>query len=362
MSKYELSLSKDYVIDWTVVDSIRELFQNALDQETMVENNKMFFNYDAPTECLYIGNKASTLEYKSLLLGVSTKRDNEKTVGKFGEGYKIATLVLLRLGKKMTIYNYGAKEVWTPKFVKSRRYGAEILTFFVDKNYFWTKVPDKNLTIKIEGITAQEFVDIVKSNLHLQDSVGTHHSSIYGKILMEPRYKGKVFINGLYVCTHNDYEYGYDFKPEYLNLDRDRKLVNNFELQWLSSKMWSGVKNPIVLDLIIRGCADTAYVSNQISDKHGLHDTALADFRLKYGDKAVPVADNEQLKMVPSGYEPVMVNSSYRDLIIGTLSYTAPPAIPSLRYRMEVWLLKYGGRLPSSAVLELDALIKEVNK
>ena len=46
VGKYELTISKNYVPDWGVKEAIRELFQNALDQEIVDSNNSMFFAYD----------------------------------------------------------------------------------------------------------------------------------------------------------------------------------------------------------------------------------------------------------------------------------------------------------------------------
>lgn len=74
MSKFELSISPDYVPNWTVVDGVRELFQNALDQQTLLPNNEMFFSYE--NEILRVGNKSSVLGINTLLLGASTKRED----------------------------------------------------------------------------------------------------------------------------------------------------------------------------------------------------------------------------------------------------------------------------------------------
>jgi hypothetical protein len=52
MSKYELTISPDYAANWSITDAMRELFQNALDQQTVNENNKMFFKYDEEKETL----------------------------------------------------------------------------------------------------------------------------------------------------------------------------------------------------------------------------------------------------------------------------------------------------------------------
>ena len=211
MSKYELSLAPDYVPEWGVVEAVRELFQNAIDQQTTLPDNAMFFNYDAEKQLLSVGNKNSVLEVKTLLLGSTTKANDSKTIGQHGEGYKVATLVLTRLGKVVTFYNYGAREVWRPRFVKSRRYGTQVLTFFVDKKYIWQSVPDNNLLIEIEGITPEEYAKIVESNLHLQD-VGDVIETPRGRILEDEKFKGKVFVNGLFVCKYEPYQYGYDFK------------------------------------------------------------------------------------------------------------------------------------------------------
>jgi len=163
MSKIELTLAPNYVPTWTLVDAVRELFQNALDQQRQNSENEASWHYDDVTGVLTISNATSKLTTASLLLGQTTKADDKSTIGQFGEGYKIATLVLLREGKNVVFYNYGAREVWRPRFVKSRRFDTDILTFFIEKKAIWEKVPSADLVIAIDGISADEYYDIIIS-------------------------------------------------------------------------------------------------------------------------------------------------------------------------------------------------------
>lgn len=323
MRKFELSVSPDYVPTWNVVDGVRELFQNSLDQQTTCPDNEMFFNYEPHTEILTIGNKNSILEPKTLLLGSTTKKDDNSTIGKFGEGYKLATLVLLRLGKSITFYNYGRREVWTPRFVDSRRYGTKVLTFFVDHKYMWQSVPNSNLKIVVDGITNEEYEDIVASNLHLQTLEDTIETP-FGTIIKDRSCKGKVFVNGLYVCTHEPYVYGYNFKPEYINIDRDRKLVSDFDLKWLSSRMWATAKSEDVVNLASNGAADVAFVTNVGYRTSDMYDNAFNTFKLEYGEKAIPVTSQMELSSIPSGYNPIIVHNTYKELITGSTHYEVP--------------------------------------
>ena len=98
MANYELTVSMGYVPTWTHVDAVREIFQNAKDEETVNPENKMFFDYNEETETLMIGNKTGKLNKSTLLIGISDKRNDNRTIGQHGEGYKIATVVLLREG------------------------------------------------------------------------------------------------------------------------------------------------------------------------------------------------------------------------------------------------------------------------
>lgn len=323
MSKIELTISPNYVPKWTTVDAVRELFQNALDQEVQNPINKAHWQYDHEANTLSISNDTSKLTAASLLLGQTTKANCTDTIGQFGEGYKIATMVLLREGHKVTFYNYGAREVWRPRFVKSRKFGTDILTFFIDKVDVWKKVPSADLTVVVEDVTDSDYKDIVESNLHLRTDYEVVAETAYGSIL---DLTGKVFINGLYVCDYSPYEYGYNFKPGYVRLDRDRKMANDFDLRWLATRIWSASGNTEeVLDLVAKGCADVAFI-NDVSGAFDWSTSSFYSFTDKYGKEAIPVATQEELERVPKGYTGVLVNDNYNNLIRGSRLFLMPKA------------------------------------
>lgn len=112
----ELTITPNYVSDWNFCDAIRELIQNGTDQQTLNPKNVFKISYDEQENILQLSNSESTLEINTLLLGCSTKSNNTDTVGQFGEGYKIAALVLNRLGKTFSVYNNRKDEIWISKF------------------------------------------------------------------------------------------------------------------------------------------------------------------------------------------------------------------------------------------------------
>lgn len=371
MTRYELSLSPDYVPSWTVVDAVRELFQNALDQQTVESSNKMFVYYNEETETVRIGNKHSQLQTSSLLMGASTKAGDARTIGQFGEGYKVATLVLTRLGKKIKIYNYAAREIWEPKLIDSRRYGSKILAFDVTKTFIWHQAPDNDLTIEIQGITQQEYYDITESNLHLQEDHGLFIETDVGIILLDERYKSKVFVNGLYVCEYAPYHMGYNFNPGRLKLDRDRKLADPFNLEWLASTMWSKTSNleKRIIELTKLGAADVKYINSTMSivfDKTAVNvaNKALEDFQETYGTKAVPVASQEEVEQVPRGYEPIVVPNTHKELIQSSPKYEKPVVNAerlSVEARLFMWYERYKASLSLKAKREFNKLMKELD-
>ena len=135
----------------------------------------MYFGYDKDKETLFVGNKKGTLGTNTLLLGTTSKAGNNNFIGKFGEGYKVATVVLLRLGKKVTVYNGNANEIWTAHTINSRRYNAKVAVFDIENTQSVaekvkellnlgnsSKRKTYNLVFSISGITADEYEEIIQ--------------------------------------------------------------------------------------------------------------------------------------------------------------------------------------------------------
>lgn len=238
---------------------------------------------------------------------------------------------------------------------------------FVDKKYPWAKVPDNNLTIEIQGIYPHDYEQIVESNLHLQD-VGKVIESTYGRILEDERYESKVFVNGLFVCGYEKYTQGYDFKPEYIKIDRDRKLADSFQLEWLSSKMLSGVVSDKTIDLIRQGAADTTYIQHNWSynTRKELPDKTFQSFIDEHGDNAIPVTNQEEFTRINSigKYNPVFVNETYSTVIKSSDEYEEPIYEPAQRQstksKLELWLKNHKQNLTKRSIGKLQHIIEEV--
>lgn len=193
---YELSLTPNYVSDWTFNDALRELIQNGIDQETIRPDNKFSIDYDEGKEVIRLVNKNAKLKISTLLLGKTNKSNDEDTVGQFGEGYKIAALVLNRLGKTFTIYNNEKKEIWTSRFKNSAKWGSEILAFYIAKQ---PDADEKNLVIEIGHVNWTEYDGLSDIWLGLSaeyDETEKVETS-YGEILLGEEMAGKTYVNGL---------------------------------------------------------------------------------------------------------------------------------------------------------------------
>jgi hypothetical protein len=330
----------------------------------------MFFDYNAETKTLCVGNIKSTLATRTLLLGETTKANNENMIGQFGEGYKIAALVLVREGKDMRILNYGNREIWTPKFINSRKYGAQILVFDVENTSIWNKIPDGDLVIEIGGISREEYDEIERNILPLrEDTIDDTEvtETEYGRILRSQNERGRIYVKGLYVRTYPAYDFGYDFAPGTLRLDRDRKLVSDFDLQWVSSKIWAvaDVDETEIVELIEKGSKDVQYIDTQATSaaKNRFADAAYEKFKSEYGNNAIPVAQFDDIEE-KSGQKHVIVSLAYRNLIRSSALYTEneePEKTPTDKLREwfeETLVPEY--KISDAHVKEFNDLLDEI--
>lgn len=268
--RYELPISLNYVESWGIREAIREILQNSIDANKSGYYKKI--DYDDNTEVLTITNEGAKLSVSSLVLGGSSKRDMDDQIGHEGEGYKLALVVLLRNGYDITIINSDRK--WVPLFEFSEKFNSKILTIHSEQIE-----NTNNVSFIIKGITQDVFKDLYKYFPCMDDNYGETLKTDNGEILFDKRFSGRMFVEGLYIQEDKNFKYGYNFNSDVVNLDRDRKAINYYELKQLTAQSIITAEgcNPELFKAI-----SDSY--NDIKDIKEVLDDANESFLMEYRD------------------------------------------------------------------------------
>ncbi len=370
---YELTLTPNYVSDWNFNDAVRELIQNGTDQEILDKENKFKVEYNAKEKTLRLINRKSVLKINTLLLGRSNKANNEDTVGQFGEGYKIAALVLNRLGKTFTIYNNEKKEVWKSRFKNSEKWLEKILAFYVSKQ----DTEEAGLCIEVGNVTKEEFNDLYKVWIDLSGYDYEKVETDYGEIITDEDYTGEVYVNGLFVDCNSDLRYGYNFKPKYIRLERDRKTCDSWNVGEITSLMIAEamVKGGIPIETVrkmVEERVDDVYhfeFNTYQNDVKKVQEMLIESFDSQNPQPySIPVDSQEDIKKVKAyGGNPVVVPSGVAKLLknekdnrIKALMEIPCANIMTLKDKFNRWYDIYSAKLPDEAKTEIRNLINEM--
>lgn len=327
MAKYNLNMSVNHCPNWGFWEAIREILQNGDDQKKQNSDNDFEIVYNEKTQKLIMKNKESTLDRDTLLIGYSTKRENKDMIGKYGEGYKITLAVLSRLNKKIIIKNYKKKEKWTALVENG------VVKVNIEK-YILKSVPDSDLAWEVSNVSLDEWNSI--QDLYLPfisdlDCIETKH----GKLINNERLKGNIYIDNLFVQHVKDLDHSYSFPSSMVDLDRDRKAVNFFDLKYRTGLILSsiydnesGVSKPNVYSLLSKGGLESEYLGMHLGENS--KSKIANDFSIKNGENAFPVSDQEQYDLVQSQYKeikPIFVTENMRKVFIDLPKYKNPSSL-----------------------------------
>lgn len=315
MSRIPLTIDPNYCADWGWWEGCREIMQNAKDGEEFGDY-KMSVQHLPRTNKLVITNANITLEARLLmLLGASEKTDGRQR-GKFGEGFAIGTLALVRAGHPVTVYS--GDEVWRPAIETAEEgpfQGAELLVFTTRKK---SRVDD--FSVEIENVSKSVWEATKKLFLFLQPPKAAEVVSVpRGRVLLNPEYKGMVFSKGIYVNTVDGLECGYDLDD--LRLDRDRRLVDEWDLKYRLGDVWNQAHkaNPAafsskVYSMIKSGAAETKQINYHADEK--LIEAIYAEFKKEHGEEALPVTSMQDSRDLEAmGQKTVVVDRSMAELL-----------------------------------------------
>lgn len=377
MKTIALPIARGYVANWGIWEAIRELIQNALDQDTCS------VQYDWNVPGITVSSTGGKMEEQSLLLGATSKADDANARGKFGEGFKLAMLVLVRNGIDVDIRN--GRDVWEFTFDNHPELGVECLTVTIQENYYPSSWADDEVHFRLKGLstdTLHEVQDkyLVKEDLNVVASSG-------GSYAFESE-QSCVYVGGLFVAvlskdSDREFRYSYNFEPHIVSLDRDRSFVSSFDISYEATRMYNDAGDfDLIVYLASEGFADVNdYVTIRSGSGYG-EDTykidekiakdSLAAFYKKHGEKAFPIDKNagsakthEQTKRaIKKGLIPIPVHRAFyklfdrnqlREMLAGT-------EIKEAHVLLEEFLLNNKKHMRSRAKKGLLKIIQELRE
>lgn len=350
---YELSLNKNYVRHWGVAEAVRELIQNALDSESpfVYEIDRA----DDGSFTLSLLSEFATLTPQSLLMGATSKAEASDKIGSFGEGYKIALLVLTREGHSTAIWN--GDRHWSPYFQYSKKYEDDLLC--IEE----TAMPHRNqgLRFLVSGLSSDQVEDIRASCLQMQEHIGAIRRTPKGDILLER--EGMLYVGGLFICK-TELKFGYNVKPEHIRLERDRKTVDSWDLKSLTRDMWFATEEfDRIAQMMEAEVPDVEYARYYSTEM--VKEACYRLFRSKHPGAIVAETNEELQRLVKQGMRDVIfVGGSYGSLVRSSPSYrsevsVAPPPRP--KARLEAWWKKAKYHVHADYRGAFEDLLKEAD-
>ncbi len=306
----QLSIKTTYVNHWGRWQAIREIIQNAKDAE--IQNDApMTIEYvkrqrdGVKIGTILITNAGVTIPEKALLLGHTTKSDDPRMAGKFGEGLDLALLAGVRSGLDIKIRN--GSQVWIPVITFSNEFKEDVLSIRIEEG----RKSDERVQFEILGISENEWEQYRKNLLFLNDDIACLNLPS-GQIILSEEYIGKIFVKGIYVGKRNgETQFGYNFNDA--EIDRDRKMVNDVGYKvskLLSEALSKGKLVDYVYDILKNGTASEG-LSWAIEDE----DLLVAKFKMEFGD-AIPVCNEEEAEsLVHFGTRGVVVPYQLRTIL-----------------------------------------------
>jgi hypothetical protein len=285
MGKIDLNFTMDYCRRWGLQEAVREVVQNARDVEIL--GGRMEVEHDARAETLTVTSHGQHLTSRALVFGATDKGRDDRTIGQFGDGLKVALGVFLRYGARVRIDT--GREVWTPCVVD--RDGVQVVG--VSTRALPAARHRDRVVFEVGGVTAADWAAWKRGFLFLTPPRDAVQTAI-GTLVRDQDRRGEVYCKGILVCRIPALRYAYDIPS--LSLNRDRQVADAYEVQAYAREVWADAtrRGSVQAADLYAVLADPAQEDVRVgSTSVGSFSTEtlsalVATFRAAHGD-AVPV-------------------------------------------------------------------------
>ena len=305
--KIDYMMSKEYCADWTAIDAIREIVQNAIDS-----GKEYRCDLQPEDNCIQVVTYSTNLAKEVFGLGVSKKQDG--AIGKYGEGFKIGMMVLEREGLEPALIT-DTLEV-TASFELNEAIGIETFNLNIEESESEV-APYINFMCRTDGIDLDELKR--KVTPFAEKPIG-----ITSTVKRLDNQSG-IYVNGLFVCEDDELTFGYNFNPANITLNRDRNMVDGVEWQLATYYNDTPPQHASALfELIEAGAKDVRLLGYMLTNVDLKKNLAMA-FAKKYG---VGKAIAHQAGSYIGGSHVSYNESTYRTMRAAGISEAIPMTDP----------------------------------
>ena len=232
----KLTIEKEYCATWVITDAIREIIQNAIDTKTDMSITQNGEGWE-------VRDSGVGVRLSDFLLGRSSKKDDAGVIGQFGEGLKIACLVLARNNRVIIVEALGKRYKFS--FQYDKEWDSHLLTIDIETS------PQATGTLVTVECTAEEMEAARNLFLGLTPKDVLERVPTREEVLDAP---SLVYINGLQV-TKIDSMFGYNLLDKDL-VNRDRSAVGYEAIKKGIASVLSNISNKYIIQTIVRTAVD----------------------------------------------------------------------------------------------------------
>ena len=229
----KLTMTIQYVKDWTIWEGIREFESNGKDAVKGMLDGKT--SMEIIENCLVISdNGLAGLKLNHLLLGENEK-SSTACIGQFGEGMKLALLVFTRMGMPVTINSYNLQL----ESGIGDLFGKEVLSITYDTEaelYQGTKVTIHNWNDN--PTYSERFIEVNDNRIFCE----TENGDVIDETVQS------LYEKDVFVTTLGGYLFGYNLRTAKMN--RDRSVISESETQAGVASIWKLIDIPAMWDLL----------------------------------------------------------------------------------------------------------------
>jgi hypothetical protein len=309
MPKTSLNVKVNYCPRWTLQHAVREVVQNAQDCKSLGGTAEYSHRGDTLT---ITSTGGGSLDERALVFGETSKADDSRAIGQFGDGLKVALVVFARLGVAARIDT--GRQFWTLSV-------DDGVVHVVTRNKSLATHRDR-VVFEIPGVSGDDWREWRKGFLFMTDGIPSGYVTPWGTVLTDSSNRGCIYVQGILIERRDRLSCGYNFDRGVLTISRDREVVDSWTMEYTIRHMLGHAAKSdagaaaVVMGMLGNDAEDLRNLSNPTAVfGSDFAAKALQSFQGAHGNALAVSSQDEALRAGQNGFSAVLVPAALQKVL-----------------------------------------------